>query len=317
MDFIGGLGSLALGSRLRRLSDRIMADGAQIYRDRRLEFEPRWFPLFRLLADEGPHAVGEAARVLGLTHAAVSQTAGALLKRGILSAAADPQDERRRILAISDAGRAFLPALRHAWVDIDGAASDAVAESGIDLLAALDGLEHAFEEQGLAARTAERGRRRQYDAVEVVGYRPEYRHLFRSINMEWLEKLFEVEPVDLEVLDHPEETILERGGFILFGKLDGEVVGTCALQRDGDRFELTKMGVIHRCRGRQVGRKLLDEAIELARKAGAPAMFLVTNSSLEPAVTLYRSLGFRVVRSGPHPKYSRGDLTMELELGSG
>ena len=61
MDFINDLGLLILGSRLRRLSDRIMASGQDVYRNLDIDFEPRWFPVFRLLADNEPMTVGVCA----------------------------------------------------------------------------------------------------------------------------------------------------------------------------------------------------------------------------------------------------------------
>ena len=39
------LGGLALGSRLKRLSDRLYRGVARIYRELDVEMEPRWFPV--------------------------------------------------------------------------------------------------------------------------------------------------------------------------------------------------------------------------------------------------------------------------------
>ena len=110
------------------------------------------------------------------------------------------------------------------------------------------------------------------------------------------------------------ELIVDDGGAILFARVDGEIVGTCALQRQDDKWEVTKMAVTEAYQGRQIGKKLLLATIERARAMGLSNLYLVTNSSLTPAVTLYRKTGFRVSHCGQHPKYERGDLTMELAL---
>lgn len=313
MDFVNDLGLLAVGSRLRRLSDRLMSSGQEIYRGIDIEFEPRWFPLYRLLADRGPMNVGVCARHLGLTHAAVSQIASAMGKRGIIVSRKDAADERRRVLELSDAGRAMLPRLRNIWADIESGIRDAVDYSGVDILAALEGLEQALKVQDLNARVSLHRGTRMMNDVDIVDYRAEYRELFKTLNLEWLEKYFTVEPVDLEVLEKPED-ILREGGIILFAKLGDEVVGTCALLRQGDQWELTKMAVTQAHQGRKIGKKLMLAIIERARRLGIAQLYLVTNSGLTPAVNLYRGMGFRVTRSGPHPKYQRGDLTMELDL---
>jgi len=117
-----------------------MASGQEIYRSIEIDFEPRWFPVYRLLVDHGPLTVGECARELGLTHAAVSQTALAMGKRGISSSRKDADDERRRFLELTDKGRELLPRLREIWEDIESGVRDAVDYGGVDILAALEGI---------------------------------------------------------------------------------------------------------------------------------------------------------------------------------
>lgn len=313
MDFVNDLGYLVLGSRLRRLSDRIMASGQEIYRSAAIDFEPRWFPVFRLLADHGPMTVGVCARRLGLTHAAVSQTASAMAKRGIITSRKDADDERRRLLELTDKGRDLLPFLRDIWEDIESGIRDAVDYGGVDVLAAVEGLEQALAVQSLSERVSQHRANRLMGEVEIVGFRPEYREYFKTLNVEWLEKYFSVEPVDREMLWNPER-IIDDGGEILFAKVGDEVVGTCALQKQGDKWELTKMAVTEAHQGRKIGKKLMIATLDVARRMGISRLYLVTNSSLSTAVSLYRKVGFRVTGCGPHPKYERGDLTMELEL---
>lgn len=313
MDFIQDLGLLALGSRLRRMSDRIMASGVVLYRAAGVDFEPSWFPVFRVLADRGPQTVGECARHLGLTHAAVSQMARKLIARGLVTASKDAEDERRKVLSLSAEGQGLLPELRELWGDIEACMADAVDYGGVDILAALEGLESAMAVSSLSDRVAERRRSRQLAVVEVVDLEDDLAPHFKRLNYEWLEKHFHVEPIDVEVLGHPER-IVDDGGAVLFAKVDLDVVGTVALMKDGDEVELTKMGVTEAWQGKGIGAKLLAAAIERARTMGLESIFLITNSGLTAAVNLYRKYGFRVVQSGPSGKYERGDLRMELTL---
>jgi DNA-binding MarR family transcriptional regulator/GNAT superfamily N-acetyltransferase len=305
---------LALGSRLRRLSDRLMGSVAEVYRVTDLDFEPRWFPLYRLLADRGPATVGEAARELGLTHAAVSQTARAMAARGMIAGEKDSGDERRRVLSLTDDGRSLLPKLCDLWSDIEDSVSEMVAYSGLDILAAVEGLEQADDARRLCQRVADRRRARMRGDVEVVDYVPDLAPHFAALNIEWLEKYFSIEDVDRDVLGNPQQ-IIDAGGVILFARVDGRIVGTVALwpQADG-AWELTKMAVTEGYQGRQIGRVLMDAVVGRARERGIERLFLVTNSKLTPAVSLYRKSGFRVTHSGPHAKYERGDLVMELDL---
>lgn len=44
--------------------------------------------------------------------------------------------------------------------------------------------------------------------IEIIDFEPKYRDDFKNLNVEWLEKYFEVEPYDKEVLSNPEKYIL-------------------------------------------------------------------------------------------------------------
>ena len=51
MDIIHHIGEAAIGSRLRRLSERITEEARNIYNHYDVDFEPRWFPVYRVLSD--------------------------------------------------------------------------------------------------------------------------------------------------------------------------------------------------------------------------------------------------------------------------
>jgi GNAT superfamily N-acetyltransferase len=140
---------------------------------------------------------------------------------------------------------------------------------------------------------------------------------FRSLNQQWIERYFQMEPPDVEVLSDPQSAILDDGGRILFAVLEGRTVGCCALIRmDEGEFEVAKMAVAPECQGAGIGRALLTAGIDLARSLGAHRLFLETNHVLTPAIRLYESLGFQHMppeRIHPSP-YARSDVKMELIL---
>jgi len=49
MDFYYQTGKMALGSRLRRLSEKFTEDAAKIYALYDIAFDPKWFPAFYVL----------------------------------------------------------------------------------------------------------------------------------------------------------------------------------------------------------------------------------------------------------------------------
>jgi putative acetyltransferase len=150
--------------------------------------------------------------------------------------------------------------------------------------------------------------------VRIVPYAPEYRTAFRDLNLEWIATYFEVEAEDRRVLGDPETHVLAPGGAILM-VLDGtEPIGTGALIPAGEHeFELAKMAVTPRARGRGIGRRLCAALVEQARAMGAHRVELVSHRSLAPAIALYRSLGFREMPLGS-VAYRRANIRMELPL---
>ncbi len=153
-----------------------------------------------------------------------------------------------------------------------------------------------------------------HDGLRIVPYRPEHAAAFRDLNLAWIEKHFVVEDRDARDLGDPETYIIAPGGYIFMAELNGECVGACALMKVGEGiFELAKMTVSESARGLGVGRALGEAAIGFARALGARKVELLTNSTLVPAITLYRALGFVDVPLG-HTEYVRANVHMVLDL---
>lgn len=152
--------------------------------------------------------------------------------------------------------------------------------------------------------------------IEIVEYSPEYKSDFALLNYQWIKKYFWVEDADVKYLENPESEIIDKGGVILFAKLNGEIVGTCALLRhNAERFELTKMAVSESARGMHIGLKLAEAIIEKARQFNGVILFLDSNTVLEPAISLYRKVGFIEIKDHVSV-YARGNIHMELQLRS-
>lgn len=150
-------------------------------------------------------------------------------------------------------------------------------------------------------------------AVRVLEYRPEHQPWFEKLNRDWIEEYFWMEPVDFQVLQHPEVHIIGSGGAILMAYVEKEIAGTVALKFVSPGiYEFTKMAVEERFRGQSVGQLLAEAAIAKARGLGAHTIILYSNTVLAPAIALYRKIGFREVPVDG--TYARSDIKMELML---
>ena len=151
------------------------------------------------------------------------------------------------------------------------------------------------------------------DVIEIMTYGPEHQPWFEKLNRQWIEKYFWMEPIDFEVLQHPDEHILKNGGTIFMGACNKEIAGTAAVKFvEPGVFEFTKMAVDEKFQGKKIGKAIAEAAIKWSRDSGARKIILYSNTKLETAIGMYRKLGFREVPlDGP---YKRSDIKMELKL---
>lgn len=285
-DLLAELGALALGSRLKRIAERLQSEVAVILGRDGYPIAQAHFPILAALDADGPLGVVAIARRVGMSQPGVTRSVEGLVELGVVALEPDPNDRRGRIVHLTKAGHALVQRMRlELWPIVGAAASDLIAGPDGPLLDHLQRLERRLDNKTLEERTR----------MRILDFRDDLAQSFMDINIEWISAMYTVEPVDLEVLKNPRASIIDKGGAILFGELpDLGVVGACALKLHGDgAVELTKMGVLEKARGRKVGEALLRAAIARARNIeGADTLFLLTNKKSAAAIHLYEKLGF-------------------------
>jgi DNA-binding MarR family transcriptional regulator len=113
------LGQLILGSRLRKLSERLMLEMGNIYKNRNIEFEPGWFHIMYLLAENEKMSITQISDMLQVSHPSVIQVIGVLEKRDIVKISIDNGDKRRRLIELSENGLVLLNQIKPIWQQID------------------------------------------------------------------------------------------------------------------------------------------------------------------------------------------------------
>ena len=150
--------------------------------------------------------------------------------------------------------------------------------------------------------------------IEIIDYSGEYANDFRALNLEWLDKYNLTESHDLEVINHPKESILDRGGYIFLAKEGEKIIGTAGIANEGDSvYELVKMTVAPAFRGRGISKMLIEKCLEKARELKAKKVFLYSNSQLQTAISLYKKYGFVHVDASNSPLVT-ADVKMEMTL---
>ncbi len=150
--------------------------------------------------------------------------------------------------------------------------------------------------------------------IRIVEYRPEHQPYFERFNREWIEELFEMEPVDEWVLTNPDKSLLEPGGAILMAEYNGVPAGTVGLRKfDDETFEFTKMAVDKNFRRLGIAEAISYASFRKAKELGAKRVILYSNTKTAGAIKLYEKIGFihLPVENGV---YKRANVKMEISI---
>jgi DNA-binding MarR family transcriptional regulator/ribosomal protein S18 acetylase RimI-like enzyme len=313
MDVLRARPHLFLGSRLKRLGERMQADVLVLIERAGLPVQPAQYPILAALDSYGPLSVGGLVEATGVSQPGVTRAVTRLVEAGLVENGPAATDRRRRTLQLSTTGIDVVARSRaEVWPAVEASVRALCASLDGPLLAQLDAVERSLDVQPLHRRTAAS---RTGPVVEILPFRSDRAKDFHDINVQWIEAMFALEATDREVLENPEALIISQGGDILFAEVAGlGVVGTCALQKTGEgQFELTKMGVLEAARGHKVGEALLEAVLDRAIGLNAQVLYLMTNRRCEAAIHLYEKLGFRhdreiMERFGA--RYDRCDVAM-------
>jgi DNA-binding MarR family transcriptional regulator/N-acetylglutamate synthase-like GNAT family acetyltransferase len=282
---------LFLGSRLKRLAERMQGDVVRVAERAGLSIQPSQYPVLATLDRYGPQTIGELTRALELSQPAVTRAASRLVEIGLVEVSRVRKDQRHKTVSLTAAGEAAMARSKAmVWPHIEAAVvemTQGLTGSLFDQIAALEAMlaERPLDERARAVMEA---------GLTLHPFSDDLAGAFRDINAQWISAMYRLEQTDRDVLDNPRARIVDPGGDILFVEASGlGIVGACALQKTGEGcFELTKMGVLESARGRKAGEFLLKAVIARAQAMGAEVLYLLSNKKSAAAIHLYEKLGF-------------------------
>ena len=320
MSGLQDLGILALGTRLRVLSEQMMATVKTFYDDHGLAFEPRWFPLFQLAQCRPGQHVAALAAEIGVSHTTIHALAKPLAEAGLITLTPAPDDARARQLRLTREGEVLFDRMRPAWAALEQALHRALSHEGVDdVLAVLDRLDRVVAD--VAVPRGLRDVLSRDEVLPALRIRPydsgniNDKRCFAALNIEWLQRYFSVEEVDWQMFEDPVARIITPGGEIVMAEVGGVIVGTGALiKRSDDIFELAKMAVSAVYQGKGIGARIVEVLVASAKARGLAKLYLVSSTRLPHAVPMYRKLGFVDTDLPLHQVYKRSDISLELDL---
>ena len=315
-DVLAGLGPIALGSRLKRLGERLQADAEALLASVGVDLVPAEIGLMAALVQGGPLTVSQAAQRVGISQPAITRIMQGLERRGHVTVLPDATDRRSRSIGLTPHGHAAMTVVQaRVWTRLGPVVDELCGGASDRLLADIAMVEAGLAQRSMLSRAEARLRLVPWSEARA----DELSAAFEAINTEWISAMFTLEPVDRRVLSDPRTHILDRGGSIWFAESDDHgLIGTCALMpvdpagRPGV-VELTKMGVREAVRGRKAGEFLLCAVLQEARRLQLDTLFLLTNSACQAAIHLYEKHGFRHdagIMQAFGCEYSRCDVAM-------
>jgi DNA-binding MarR family transcriptional regulator len=163
LDIVRELGYLTLGTRFKRLGERLQAQTQAVLGEADIRLPASHLVVLAALDRLGPLSVGELAEALGISQPGISRMVENLRSDGLVTSRRPAQDRRVRPVAMTEAGRQLIArSKRLAWPRVEAAVAEACAGASGPLLGQLSALEEALEEVPLrsrAARISERGKR--------------------------------------------------------------------------------------------------------------------------------------------------------------
>jgi N-acetylglutamate synthase-like GNAT family acetyltransferase/DNA-binding MarR family transcriptional regulator len=262
--------------------------------------------------DEAPTASVLAAR-LALDEGYLSRILRDFEQRTLVRKRRSSVDARRKALALSRSGRRFLAGLEsRSRAEIGGMLARISAPAQTRLVEHMHGIGELLGQETAARRASEAAyvlrpprpgdigwviHRHGALYAQEYGYDERFEALVAQIAAQFVQRF-----------DAKREScwIAER---------DGTIVGSVFLvSKSRTTAKLRLLLVEPQARGLGIGRRLVDECVRFARRAGYRKLALWTQSDLYAARHLYAQAGFRRVSEEPHESFGKKLVAETWEL---
>jgi len=267
------------------------------------------------LAHRNQATATELCRELGLDPGYLSRILGSFEKRGFLERTSSHEDARQSLLSLTQQGRKVFAPLEKGSNQETGKMLGTLPEpSQKNLLAAMGTIETILGNGSKRDRTKPYVLRshqpgdmgwvvHRHGALywQEYGYDERFEALVAEIVAEFVQNF-----------DAQRERcwIAER---------DGEILGTVFLVKKSKEVAKLRLLLVEpTARGLGIGKRLVEECVQFARRAGYKRITLWTQSELKAARHLYELAGFRLVHRKRHHSWSRNLVseTWDLKLGA-
>lgn len=144
---------LFLGSRLKRLAERMQGDVLLMAHQAGIPIQPGQYPLLVILEEHGAKTIGVLARAMQMSQPAITKSAGKLEETGLVTIGRGDTDRRQSTVALSPAGQEALDrSRRDVWPSIEAAVKEVIDDLSGSFLDQIAMIEGRMETRSLNAR---------------------------------------------------------------------------------------------------------------------------------------------------------------------
>lgn len=147
--------------------------------------------------------------------------------------------------------------------------------------------------------------------MELIQYDSKFRQRFIELNTAWIKNNFgSLEKEDIKTFQEIDQEIA-KGAMIFFAVENNTVLATCMTKQITENtWEICKLATDEHYRGKGAGSKVFEKCMEYAVLNNAKRLFILSSSTLKPALHIYQKYGFKEIKLNDY-KYSRGDIAFE------
>lgn len=156
-DLVRDFGFLTLGSRMKRIGERLQADAQKILDSYGVALPVAHYPYLAAIDRDGPLTIGELAVAVGVSQPGVTRSIGQLAKQGLVKVRSEKADQRRRVVVLAEDGQRLLDlSKREIWPRIEAGVADLCAGLDGPLLGQLTEIEQGLSQTPLKQRADKR-----------------------------------------------------------------------------------------------------------------------------------------------------------------
>jgi DNA-binding MarR family transcriptional regulator/ribosomal protein S18 acetylase RimI-like enzyme len=289
-------GELMLGSRLRRLGEKLFFDISKVYKSEDIDFEPAWFPLFFLLKGNEKLSVSDIASSMEITHPGASQMITTLENKGLIECTKDANDKRIRMVTFTKKGSDLLEEIQPIWVSVKKCAQEMLSEGENSkfLLSTLSEIEDLLTMKSFFERVKEDIHTREVlDKLEFIPYEDSYKDTFKEIVLEWLIENSDRAIEDTDFFNKAEEGLGTGELNIIFIKSESGIIGMSIIKTLSDNnAEILVLYIKNKWRNMQIENRLLEYTIKKLQEMDIDNIYAKLDRRSINLIKVFRNINF-------------------------